>query len=1483
MVCAVTAWAETTVSLSDGTLTIKTTDANTLSSNTDLTILENKASISTIILEGKFSSADLNAIGSSNGFTGVKTVDFSLAKFPITITSTNYMVFSIDPARESYSGNINDNTLSVVGSLYKSASKGYLYYHREQENNEWHWVSIPSLPVGTDAAEPDSWAVEGIINDQNASWYNAYEYVKVPNPELEWQLQENVAEGATYDLGDRIYATPESMVAPASADLYAVVGGSEKIYNGGAWVDVAEACDWTQMAFGGWNGLETIILPDNFNVESGKNYNNFYGNNKSTLQRIERGDSYAIIGSSNNNYSAEIFCADDDRANMKAIVGLDNFITQDANITYANPNDHDYITWNEITQVYDVHVTSAGSLKSKYTKLLNTVGQNALEDKVFRFDSECTGFTAEDLQALAHANGPFVYVDLYNVAATEAVETAISDALKGNDSGVSALANNQHYKGLLLPSDPQQIGTALIANTGSSSPVSEFIAYKSGTTTVAHIYDTSASDESKYEPKVTALKGIMDAHSDIASGSSVYLVSTNCKTPIGNVATIKGTSTTASIVHTYNNEMVNPDETNPTKPSIEVIPAAAGGYATLNEATNMRNTPNTETLKFKGNINADDILAVNSFTQTHWDNTTNSYVENNPKVYNGPRVLDLSEVPASQITQSLLNNLENPEIQYIILPAGMDAPVVGDYAKLTNLKCVISSDNSSTEGDKVLNAYVKVAGSLAEARCIATGNNDNGNSTFKPTAQGLTTVKLSGNLNANDIATGSDSGGLNGEQGTITSLDLEGAYFANSNDMRLGSEGGAGLTALTEVKLPTDSRMTEIPEGCLYNLSSLHNLHIPYNYEKIGWEAFWETGINHITTEDASHSLIDNGPNTYTLSANLKELGKPNQGEGHAVFPGGQVVTDVYCLAMEVPTCYAHTFHANMVYANGGMYGGVYCREKYMSDANAIALLHFPSQESWTNAKGDKETNYSDLVAKYTDPTRTYSKKDQTGAVDANGKPLTWPDQGELLGARTMAEAGYVWEDYKEKQYQEEGDGHLISLGSAEGGTKAFYPNYVGWHEFVLSNATYVEPDEIIENKKIVREYEEAGWYTFCIPFNMTNEQVVRMLGVPAGDGENVVCKVYNSKGELINGDVRSDMMPEIRQLSSVTRKKGENGKNNIVMLRMTPDLVDANHAGYTAYLEITYPGGIEKHRTIDAEEYNSTSNFDERLSLIGGRPYIIKAYKRKQIVNNVDLYKIKGQNLGKYVLEHYADEFGVESSIVQNTKYPEFLEYEQLKNGKGEALTTLRFAKPFENHRIQAVRDGDNSAYLTYETTEGGETVVKKYYYTMIGQFWQQPLPKYCLYMSKGNWYRYSNVPEKIEDRYTWDPYKCVIMATEEVSGTKGAGYRDETKSVYPVVQEGTDDKLNDTFSLTFLDGRDDDDFGANGTSSRYIFGLDDDIIEFDEEGNEVTAIERLDGEDIVPAGSKVYNVAGQYVGESLNGLTKGLYIVNGKKIVVK
>ena len=135
--------------------------------------------------------------------------------------------------------------------------------------------------------------------------------------------------------------------------------------------------------------------------------------------------------------------------------------------------------------------------------------------------------------------------------------------------------------------------------------------------------------------------------------------------------------------------------------------------------------------------------------------------------------------------------------------------------------------------------------------------------------------------------------------------------------------------------------------------------------------------------------------------------------------------------------------------------------------------------------------------------------------------------------------------------------------------------------------------------------------------------------------------------------------------------------------------------------------------------------------------------------------------------------------------------------------------------------------------------------------------------------------------------------MASQEVTDDlndrwSGSGkYRSAVRSNIPIVTEVLstgDEVFNGTFKLGFLDGLNDDDF-VKTSGSRHIFSLDGDIIEYDEEGNEVTGITRLDGEDVTPtsADMKVYNLEGQFMGSSLESLSKGMYIVNGKKIVVK
>ena len=1153
-------------------------------------------------------------------------------------------------------------------------------------------------------------------------------------------------------------------------------------------------------------------------------------------------------------------------------------------------NDGCSITPNEDGTVATVHAVTPGHFKALFLQYKDKFGDGV----TFKFDSECN-LNADDLAILAgekdqynnNTNRNKYYVDLYDVpVATTNIEAVITEAIG------QMRTNNWQYKGLLLPKNPTTVGTTLIADrsedANKQATCSQFIAYNNGATTVAHVYNTDNTATATYNTNVGKLESVLELHPEIGTNTTNYLVSTNSTSKVS----MSALPATATRVETINNDMVNPDPNSPAK--MFVYPSASGKFYNLVDNTGVAGTAHLDLLELNDAANPDDFTAINSFT-------------------GGPRVLDLRNL-TSPITKAMLESLTNSNIEFILLPESMankeKVCEVNYSAKMTSLKAVIASTSTT------LVAHVATPGSLAEARSLVTGGSVN-NGVLYPTSTGLTSVTLSGKLNAADInndgavgadghwgTSGSSNPGLNSEY--PTSLDLELAVFPVQEDMNF-SKASKTRDKLTSIILPTSPKMNLIPENCLNNYEKLTEICIPYNYQIIRSGAFHGTKIDHITTTDASGALIDNGEHTWTLSANITELGSVPSAPGvfvPQVFQHDLLVTDIYILATKTPKCYAGVFPANASYGYGGAAGSdTYCRDRYFNSSDrkskAWIVLRFPSEESYNAAKAaGQATNltYGEMMANYTDTTKVYTKKEQTGAVDANGKPIVWPTRQEANRTYNQGSRGLTWLAWDPTSgTSSTGEDGAIAGGAtnsgAEVGSKAtsdgmptttsgytFDADYMGWHQIALAQATYYEPAERVVDEKIIREYEEAGWYTFCIPYNMSYKQVVEMLGVPKSEGN-----VYN----VLGGDtIKADIMPDIRQLHSVTRKKGTGGNSNIVMLRMTKNLWEVLTPGYTAYLEIKHNENTETTHYVDAEPLNASSNIDDRLSLIGGRPYIIKAYKRKQVVDGVDQFKIKGQNIGKFILERYADQFGLESSIVQNNKYESYLCYEQL--GTIDTIKSLRFAKPYEDHRVRATRDGENSTYLSYETDENGQKVTKKYYYTMVGQFWQQPLPKYCLYMSKGNWYRYTDTSLG----YTWDPYKCVIMATQELvkeDGDKhyGGGYRrgaEDKYTNYPEPKTGTKDLLESDFYLGFLDGRDDDDFGATGTSAKYMFMLDDDIIETDEEGNVVTAIKQLDGEMVAtPVNTKVYNMAGQYVGNSLQGLSKGLYIVNGKKIIVK
>ena len=1169
------------------------------------------------------------------------------------------------------------------------------------------------------------------------------------------------------------------------------------------------------------------------------------------------------------------------------------------------------IDYNATTGIATVTALHPGCLKALMEK--NDNYGKFVDGAIFTFDASCK-LNAEDLAALAgkegygsYGNFNWNYVDLYNLPASYTIDETTVNYADVITAAINILrAENWQYKGLLLPKAVTTLGTTLIMDAENADPklatCSQFIAYSGAINdqalTASYIYKAADDWGISFDERLTKMMDVMKLHSDIKGTTTNWSVSTNSATPldlssIPASVTIGGNSINTSKLETINNDMVG----GVIKPSIYAYPAYEGVMNTVTTYTGIGGTPDLEILKVTGPLSDTDIASINSFEH-------------------GPRVFDISGATTT-ITKDMLESITNANIEYIILPASMTKDVVcganyKDGLKNGKLKAVISSTSTN------LVAYVNTPGSLAEARYYATGGSVDANTgLITPTQTGMQNITLAGKLNAADIAANTagkkvgsdgqwiDGGGnlvsiaLSSEQGTITTIDLEDAVFPRYSDMNFSY---AGLASISNVTLP--SAMNRIPADCFKGITSIHELCIPYNYEYIENAAFYLAELSHITTTDKNGALIDNGENTFTFSKNLKEIGQvPSSaitGEGDNSYPTPLAepvffsyaihgLTDVYVLRTGYedgeefnPTkCYRNAFGAGPTYGWGGFDGSnVYCREKYMNGDQLFTVLHFPDKASVSN----DEDKYNKIKKTYTDPTKVYTKKDQTGAVDANGESPLWPTFAELCRSYNQAVRGLIWEDwtYTDKNQKEgniEGNvitatpGNPTDVSRKENADHYIFTDYVGWHEFVLSLATYVAPDEKVVDNEVIRTYEEDDWYTFCIPFDMTEQEVALLLGIPRSTDEDpgtdikIVnnLKTSDSKGNSA-GKVTENVMPTIVTLKQVTRSSS----TNTVSLRCSEDMGSgANKFKYYSPSANDYISN--GYVDLDGD---SGEDEDEKIMIRAGYPYIIRPYTLCDPETGVR-NAVPSNNLGKQILTRYA--FKMMASAINHSETREAI-------GGQFTKEKSNFAKPYEGHKVQAYSDDPGSVGPLYRDAP---TNAKPYNYTFVGQYWTQYLPQNCFYMSGHKWY-HNTYPR--EEGYYWYPYTCLILTSnEDGSGlfrydTDNTKYG-ETNYAYTIIPEeiGKDAKEHAVFDkemqIRFKDGFDDS-FTSNARVYHFVF--DEDIMDFDEDG-QTTGIDVLDGQHVAPVRGEVYNMAGQHVGNSLNGLPKGMYIVNGKKIVIR
>ncbi|MDD7068307.1 MAG: hypothetical protein SPH22_06005 [Prevotella sp.] len=881
--------------------------------------------------------------------------------------------------------------------------------------------------------------------------------------------------------------------------------------------------------------------------------------------------------------------------------------------------------------------------------------------------------------------------------------------------------------------------------------------------------------------------------------------------------------------------------------NIEVIKVFTPGYLAKISSAHYYSSDidNAYWQEYHGTLNADDI----------------GFLEN---VKNDRLNLANATYPDDKENEKRLHQFSNDNIEYLAWPdfgTEPTEPLYNDlFANCKNLKAVgqyVSAKtklNVNTEEEGAVRyitemlsgltnqnrniKYAKISGTLKAEDIFASGNNAkidaDGHAYFTPEVDeyAYSQTRTMGAAQV-DGETLSD-GALNNVN--LIALDLSDATFSHIEDMTLSALNILGPTA-KEVKIPTDKSVTELPADFLnFNGCTIDKICIPGNIKKIHARAFYATPLKYIwTTGDDANVKYDNGAkyllsdnttlsDTYEDGATMKYgtfTFSPNlEFIGSYAFGGSINVHDVYMLGRKAPVCLVDAFSTVSYVANNS----------YMTFDGTVNREAYKNTEyAFMTVLHFPSTCTDDEAKLYTDITREYSIA--SDEMDDKGKTVYYPTQAEWNRSFVQGTTGYLWNAY------------CAVRNGLSGSAQCFYESSKSETGINISYET---------------GKSQSGYQTSSNEYYKNNDY--------AGKAE---CVFYNT-------DITTTEGSETLEYDETLYDNDYRGWHQFV-------LTSYSYTGKTP----TYKKDFSDFK--DNEWWTICEPFPmkaEELKKVFGEE--VKLVKLVSVTRNVAGNAITlnfGKNLvsgeGAYVNQSgYTMEAGVPYLIKpalakEWTVDSRVLEYTQNEDNAS------RFAPKTADQLQKLLSDGkytvdaiviNNTGDSQEQTIEkDGHEVHKNLKYTMIGTFYLHYMPKYCYFLgwdSKTNsvtFYWKNNDVQKGE--LSWNPYTAVIVPNYINQGF--------------ITPSGTFETVHYAYSDNGEIGINDDYKGTTTSNSKRM-ALSFDYIEDDDS---VTSIENIhfDGNEIY--GTDIYNINGQLVRKNsdASNLSKGIYIINGKKHIVK
>lgn len=423
---------------------------------------------------------------------------------------------------------------------------------------------------------------------------------------------------------------------------------------------------------------------------------------------------------------------------------------------------------------------------------------------------------------------------------------------------------------------------------------------------------------------------------------------------------------------------------------------------------------------------------------------------------------------------------------------------------------------------------------------------------------------------------------------------------------------------------------------------------------------------------------------------------------------------------------------------------------------------------------------------------------------------------------------GYV---YTEATSSDAGPFYTMRTEQAQAQNVVAKRDYRGWHQFIL-NAYATNDDRPITPVKFYQT--DNDWWTVCLPYDLKYSDMIRFFG----DGEGK--KPYLSKLRYVVRDYDKE------KITLMFSKNLMEYKEVITNPSITDDYV---------------------HGVIDDEmKYNDTELAADPIVLHKGVPYLIRPNIPANANRQFDVYKRDHENANPDLYQRLVDSQNVPAAQLETYIYKGEYTVPAYVIGDNAPEATVD-SREFE-HALGPKFTYNSSDQIMYDGKKVSARISNEFSYTFVGSFFLSILPKYCYFLgwdSDNNraafWY--NKLGKK--DEYAWNNQTGVICANFDTSTLidPATGLNDPAKWYIPEV-------ANDDLK------------GTSATGNAKVYGMDCggsvDVV--------VSGIGKINADNIIndsKSADVIFNMQGVRMNQPLNRLPKGVYIMNGKKFVVK